>query len=97
MEVNKSAVGREAPTGSDTVDEEEIQSGVLYSILKSAWRPKGGLEVHEQSKNTYIFILSDKNEKDRIIHESPWFVKGSHIVLKDWPESQHFDEIAFSN
>ncbi|GLT47334.1 hypothetical protein SLA2020_210390 [Shorea laevis] len=77
-------------------DEDDIRSGVVYSILKSAWRPKGGLEVHKQSKNTYIFILSDETEKDRIFRESPWFVKGSHIVLKDWPPSQRFDEIAFS-
>ncbi|GLT81410.1 hypothetical protein SLA2020_527990 [Shorea laevis] len=78
------------------VDEDDIRSGVVYSILKSAWRPKGGLEVHEQSKNTYLFIFSDEKEKDRILQESPWFVKGSHIVLKEWPISQRFDEIEFS-
>ncbi|GLT87903.1 hypothetical protein SLE2022_059560 [Rubroshorea leprosula] len=64
-------------------DEDHIKSGLVYSILKSAWRPSGGLEVHEQSKNTFIFILSDGKEKDRIFRESPWFVKGSHIILKD--------------
>ncbi|GLT95178.1 hypothetical protein SLE2022_128740 [Rubroshorea leprosula] len=78
-------------------NEEDIRSGVVYSILKSAWRPKGGLEVHEQSKNTYIFILSNEKEKDQIFWESPWFVKGSHIVLKDWHASQRFDEIGFSH
>ncbi|GLT61411.1 hypothetical protein SLA2020_341210 [Shorea laevis] len=77
-------------------EEDDIRSGVVYSILKNAWRPKGGLEVHEQSKNTYIFILSDEKEKDRILQESPWFVKGSHIVLKEWPISQRFDELVFS-
>ncbi|GKV39420.1 hypothetical protein SLEP1_g47185 [Rubroshorea leprosula] len=78
-------------------DEDNVKSGVVYSILKSAWRPKGGLEVHEQSKNTFIFLLSDEIEKDRIFQESPWFVKGSHIILKEWPDSQRFDEIAFSH
>ncbi|GLT75917.1 hypothetical protein SLA2020_476090 [Shorea laevis] len=78
-------------------EEDNIKSGIVYSILKSAWRPKGGLEVHEQSKNTFIFILSDEQEKERIFRESPWFVKGSHIVLKEWPDSQRFDEIAFSH
>ncbi|GKV15706.1 hypothetical protein SLEP1_g26468 [Rubroshorea leprosula] len=78
-------------------DEDHIKSGLVYSILKSAWRLSGGLEVHEQSKNTFIFILSDGKEKDRIFRESPWFVKGSHIILKDWPDSQRFDEISFSH
>ncbi|GLT85697.1 hypothetical protein SLE2022_038780 [Rubroshorea leprosula] len=75
----------------------DIRSGLVYGILKSAWRPKGGLEVHEQSKNTFIFILSGETEKNRIFRESPWFVKGSHLVIKDWPSSQRFDEISFSH
>ncbi|GLT37405.1 hypothetical protein SLA2020_117230 [Shorea laevis] len=66
-------------------NEDDIRSGVVHSIWKSAWRSKGGLEVHKQSKNTYIFILSDEMEKDQIFWESPWFVKGFHIVLKEWP------------
>ncbi|GLT93958.1 hypothetical protein SLE2022_117230 [Rubroshorea leprosula] len=45
-------------------NEEEIRNDVVHSILKSAWRPKGGLEVHEKSKNTCIFILADAMETD---------------------------------
>ncbi|GLT32007.1 hypothetical protein SLA2020_067040 [Shorea laevis] len=82
--------------GQLLAEEEDIRSGVVYNILKSAWRPKGGFELHEQSKNTYIFILSDDTEKNRIFRESPWFVKGSHLILKDWLASQRFDEIVFS-
>ncbi|GLT34776.1 hypothetical protein SLA2020_092730 [Shorea laevis] len=95
-EPNQGELHRFSFAGHLIAAEDDIRSGVVYSILKSAWRPKGGLEVHEQSKNTYIFILSDETEKDRIFWESPWFVKGSHMVLKDWPPSQRFDEIAFS-
>ncbi|GLT50738.1 hypothetical protein SLA2020_242030 [Shorea laevis] len=75
-------------SGHLLADEDNIKSGVVHSILKSAWRLKEGLEVHEQSKNTFIFILSDEKEKEGIFRESPWFVKGSHIILKDWPDSE---------
>ncbi|GLT84541.1 hypothetical protein SLE2022_027660 [Rubroshorea leprosula] len=75
---------------------EDIRSGLVYGILKSAWGPKGGLELHEQSKHTYVFILSDEKEKQRIFSSSPWSVKGFHLILKDWPSSQRFDEIDFS-
>ncbi|GLT35681.1 hypothetical protein SLA2020_101120 [Shorea laevis] len=74
----------------------DIRSGLVYGILKSAWSPKGGLELHEQSKHTYVFILSDEKEKQRIFSSSPWSVKGFHLILKDWPRSQRFDEIDFS-
>ncbi|GLT45906.1 hypothetical protein SLA2020_197050 [Shorea laevis] len=78
------------------VEHEEIRSGLVYGILKSAWSPKGGMELHEQSKHTYVFILSNEEEKQRIFNSSPWFVKGHHLLLTDWPASQRFDELHFS-
>ncbi|GLT61463.1 hypothetical protein SLA2020_341670 [Shorea laevis] len=77
-------------------EHEDIRSGLVYGILKSAWSPKGGMELHEQSKHTYVFILSNEEEKERIFHSSPWTVKGYPLILKDWPKSQRFDEINFS-
>ncbi|GLT76363.1 hypothetical protein SLA2020_480310 [Shorea laevis] len=95
-DTNHSEIPRFSFAGYLLANEDDIRSGVVYSILKSAWRPKGGLEVHEQSKNTFIFILSDEKERERIFQESPWFVKGSHLVLKEWLASQRFEEIVFS-
>lgn len=83
-ETTQNELRRYSFAGHLLAHEDDIRSGVVYNILKSAWRPKGGLEMHEQSKNTYIFILSDEKEKERIFCEAPWFVKGSHLVLKDW-------------
>ncbi|GKU89304.1 hypothetical protein SLEP1_g3458 [Rubroshorea leprosula] len=66
--------------GQLLAEDSDIRSGLVYGILKSAWRPKGGLEVHEQSKNTFIFILSDETEKNKIFRESPcaWPPKGMY-------------------
>ncbi|XVF26401.1 hypothetical protein REPUB_Repub14bG0013300 [Reevesia pubescens] len=73
-----------------------IKIGPLRTILSKAWPINGNLEVHELERNIFLFIFKEANDKRKVIHQGPWSVMDSHIVLKEWPTKATLEEIYFS-
>ena len=54
----------------------------LARYFKNLWLVKGELQVVSRGNGFLLFKFSDDSDKQRVLEEGPWFVRGKPLVLR---------------
>lgn len=66
------------------------------NIIKGAWKTKNPFVINPWEQNLFLFCFSTKEDRDKIIEESPWSVMGNLLALVYWNPNLSLAEIDFS-
>ncbi|GJT23768.1 retrotransposon protein, putative, unclassified [Tanacetum coccineum] len=83
--------------GKMFADNRTFSRDVVSSIIKSAWRSRSLYLIYPWENNHFIFTFSEEQDAQRILHDSPWLVKGHCLILQPWNPNVHISEIDFSH
>lgn len=64
--------------------------------ILAIWKFAVDLKIEAMEDSTYIFHLSCSQDKDRVIHLSPWNFKGHLLVLQHWSPEMTLNEVDLS-
>ncbi|GJS43338.1 retrotransposon protein, putative, unclassified [Tanacetum coccineum] len=78
-------------------DNRTFSRDVVSSIIKSTWRSRSLYSIYPWENNHFIFTFSEEQDAQRILHDSPWLVKGHCLILQPWNPNVHISEIDFSH
>lgn len=67
----------------------------VYDILSGVWRCQNPWFVKEIKPGLLQFNFRDKFDKERVLGGRPWTVKGSQLIIQNWPAMRTIDEISF--
>lgn len=66
------------------------------SILNNVWDLHKSHQLSHLARNTFACTFETILEKEQVLAASPWSIKGSIVVLKQWSPTLALDEIDFS-
>lgn len=70
-----------------------LNKDVMHATIKVVWSFFIGLTIEELKVNTFLFTFPMQQEKNRVLEQQPWNIKGFHILVCDWPPSLSLREI----
>lgn len=81
---------------SKIVSHKRIPYTVVQSTLRAIWKMVQQFVIEEVSPNLFLFHFRFAADKDQIITQSPWYIHGQLLVVKNWDSNQLINEIIFS-
>lgn len=73
-----------------------INPNIVKSGLRIAWRPEGKITFNNMALTTFLVNFSVKENKIKVMEKDPWFVKGNHVILKEWNSYIPFENVIFN-
>lgn len=70
-----------------------LNSQLVRGTLISAWNFAAPLAVEILAPNKFLFIIPHIDHVDRILHQGPWNIQGSLLLLQPWPLNQAIEEM----
>ncbi|KAK9270271.1 hypothetical protein L1049_025848 [Liquidambar formosana] len=78
------------------VADKVINKNSVRSIIMGAWNLANHLSITFLAPNTFLFGFSNEDDCSRIFSSGPWFIRGLHLVLKEWSSGLVLEEINFN-
>nr|XP_017257879.1 PREDICTED: uncharacterized protein At4g02000-like [Daucus carota subsp. sativus] len=72
------------------------KQGVM-NIIKGAWKTKSPFVINPWEQNLFLFSFATKEDRDKILADSPWSVMGNLLALVLWNPDLSLAEIDFSS
>jgi hypothetical protein len=66
--------------------------GVSDTLIE-AWKFASPLEIETLSSDKFLIKVFQRSHAERILHQGPWNVHGSLLILKPWSPELAFDEV----
>lgn len=67
----------------------------LNEIIAKAWGPRAKVQIKSLRQNTFKFLFTTKDERDKVFWGRPWSINGFHMILEEWLDVVAIHKVPF--